>query len=39
MLRFSGRKGERQVALQIIDEHGKVQIEQILSESDLKKVD
>ncbi len=37
MLRFFGRKGERQAALQIIDEHGKVQIEQVLSESDLRK--
>jgi hypothetical protein len=39
MLQFSGGKGERQVALQIIDEHGKVQIEQVLSESDLKTAD
>jgi alkaline phosphatase D len=39
MLRFSGRKGERQVELQIIDEDGKVQIEQVLSESDLKMMD
>jgi alkaline phosphatase D len=37
MLRFSGKKGERKVALQIIDEHGHVQIEQVLSESDLRK--
>jgi len=37
MLRFSGKKGERKVALQIIDEHGHVRIEQVLSESDLRK--
>jgi alkaline phosphatase D len=39
MLRFSGKKGERQVALQIIDAYGSVQIEQLLSESDLKKAE
>jgi alkaline phosphatase D len=35
-LSFSGKKGERQVALRIVDEHGKVQIEQVLGEDDLK---
>ena len=35
-LSFSGRKGERRVALRIIDEHGNVQIEQVLSEGDLR---
>ena len=35
-LSFSGKKGKRQVTLRIVDENGKVQIEQILSEDDLK---
>ena len=36
LLRFAGRKGERTVSLRIVDEHGNVQIEQVLSETDLR---
>ena len=38
-LSFSGRKGERKVSLRIVDEHGTVQIEQLLSEADLREAD
>jgi alkaline phosphatase D len=36
LLRFAGRKGERTVSLRIVDEHGNVRIEQVLSETDLQ---
>lgn len=35
-LSFAGKKGERSITLQIIDENGKVQIHRRLSEQDLK---
>ena len=34
-LRFSGDSGERSVSLQIIDEHGQVRVDRILTEKDL----
>ena len=34
-LRFSGDRGERVVSLQIIDEHGEVRVDRILTEKDL----
>ena len=34
-LRFSGDRGERSVSLQIIDEHGQVRVDRILTEKDL----